>query len=94
MLLQDLEEERPCPRTVSLNTIQFCFADDVAREPCLGTTINISDTGMCLYTRNRLREGDSIIIKDAVPLPSRRALVRWVKNFGSTLCKAGLMFIE
>ncbi len=94
MLSQDIEEQRPCPRTVSLDTIQFCFADDFTGELRLGTTINISSTGICLYTLNHLKEGDSIMIKDNV-LPSfRKATVRWVKYYGNTLCKAGLMFIE
>jgi hypothetical protein len=94
VLFQDTDKLRQWPRTVSLDTIQFCFAEDFTGEVYLGTTINISNTGICLYTLCRLKEGDSIIIKDDVPPPYRRATVRWVKNYGAALCKAGLMFIE
>ncbi len=49
---------------------------------------------MCLYALSRLKEGDSIIIKDDLITPFRKATVRWVKNYGQSLCKAGLMFTE
>ncbi len=94
MQLQDIGKERQCPRTVSLDTIRFCLADDLHGELRLATTINVSDTGMCFYTLNRLREGDVVIIKDDFSLSFRKAIVRWVKNYGKTLCKAGLMFIK
>ncbi len=94
MSLKDMDKERHCPRTVSLDTIHFSIGNDYHGKLRLGTTINISDTGMCLYTLNRLRKGDSILIKDDASFPFRKATVRWVKNFGKNFCKAGLMFIE
>jgi hypothetical protein len=94
MSFQDREKKRQCPRTVSLNTVRFCFANDSPGELRLGTTINISTTGMCLYTLNRLKEGQSIVIRDEALLVSKKATVRWVKRYGEKFCRAGLMFVE
>lgn len=94
MSFQDRNKQQQCPRTVSLNVIQFCVVNDSPGEIRLGTTINISETGMCLYTFNNLNEGDNIIIQNDVSLLFQKANVRWVKNYGKDLCKAGLKFIE
>lgn len=94
MLTQDGIERRQCLRKFSLNTIQFCFVHDSPGEIRHGATVNISDTGMCLFTSNHLKEGESIIIQNDVLLPSQKATVRWVKNFEQNFWKAGLMFIE
>jgi hypothetical protein len=91
---QDRDKQRQCPRTVSLNPVRFRFLNDSSAEIHLGTTLNISTAGMCLYTLNHLRKGESIIIRDEDLLLSRKATVRWVKNYGETFCKAGLMFVE
>ncbi len=94
MSFEDRTKQRQCPRTVSLNPVRFRFVNDSSGELRMGTTINISTTGMCLYTLNRLKEGDSVMIRDDdVLLLSRKATVRWVKNYGKTFCKAGLMFV-
>ena len=94
MSFQDRNKQRQCPRNRSLNIIQFCFVNDSPGESRLGTTINISNTGMCLYTFNRLNEGQNIIIKNDVSSLFQKANVRWVQNYGKNFCKAGLMFIE
>jgi len=94
MLFQDGSKQRECPRTFSLNVIQFCVVNDSPGEIRLGTTINISNTGMCLYTFYNLNEGENIIIQNDVSLLFQKANVRWVKNYGKDLCKAGLNFIE
>ncbi len=58
----------------------------------MGATVNISDAGMCVVTSSHLREGDSIIIRNELALLSRKATVRWVRNYRHNFCKAGLLF--
>jgi hypothetical protein len=94
MTFGNRNRQRQCPRTVSLNPVHFYFVNDSPGEIHLGTTLNISTSGMCVYTLNRLNEGERIIIRDEDLLLSRTATVRWVKNYGENFCKAGLMFIE
>jgi hypothetical protein len=92
MSFQDRIDRRQCLRKFSLNIIHFCFVNDSPSEIHLGTTVNISNTGICLFTANHLKEGESILIQNDVLL--LKATVRWVKNFEQNFCKVGLMFIE
>jgi hypothetical protein len=56
--------------------------------------VNINEFGMCVYTFDLLTEGDTIEIKNALPVPYKRATVRWVKAYSGNFYKIGLMFIE
>ncbi len=87
-------ERRTSLRNVSLNGIHFCLDRDCPAKMCMGATLNVSDSGMCVVTSSHLREGECITIKDNLALLSQKATVRWVKNFQQNFCKAGLMFIE
>jgi hypothetical protein len=94
MSFQDKDEQRQCQRSVRLNTIRFSFVDDSPWEIRLGTTLNISTTGMCLYTLHHLAEGENIVLQDDELSLFRKATVRWVKRYRENFCKAGLMYIQ
>ena len=87
-------DRRVHTRNISLNSVQFCFDHDSPEKTLMGATVNVSDSGMCLVTSSELREGECIIIKNELSPLSRKAIVRWVRNFGQNLCKAGLIFPE
>jgi hypothetical protein len=94
MPFQEKDEQRQCRRIVRLNTIRFSFADDSPWEIRLGTTLNISTAGMCLYTLYHLNEGENILLRDDELSLARKATVRWVKHYRENFCKAGLMYIQ
>ena len=77
-----------------MNTIRFSFAHDSPWEIRLGTTLNVSAGGMCLYTLCDLKEGENVILQDNESSPSRKATVRWVKHYRENFCRAGLMYID
>jgi hypothetical protein len=87
-------ERRSCLRHVSMNGIEFCFDHDVLAKMCIGATLNVSDSGMCVVTSTHLRGGERITIKNELSLFSQKAIVQWIKNFQQNFCKAGLMFVE
>jgi hypothetical protein len=77
-----------------MNTIRFSFVNDSPWEIRLGTTLNVSTTGMCLYTLCQLKEGEKIILQDDELSLFRKATVRWVKHYRENFCRAGLMYIQ
>ena len=58
----------------------------------LGSCVNISEYGMCIYTFDHLDEGETIEIKDTLPVPYKRAAVRW--GYSGNFYKVGLAFID
>ena len=46
-----------------------------------------------MYTFDELAQGEGIEIKNALPVPYRKAVVRWVKNYAIDLYKVGIMFV-
>jgi hypothetical protein len=94
MSFQGRDKKRQSTRRVSLSGIRFSFVDDPRRKARIATTMDISDTGMCLYTLCHLEEGEKIIIQNNDLSLSWKATVRWVKHYGKNFCKAGLMYIQ
>jgi len=63
-------------------------------EIFFGVTSNISDSGMCIYSDARPYEGENMEFRSSLPVPSTRAMVKWVKKDVDNLYKMGLMFVE
>ncbi len=70
----------------------FAYSFPARSDILFGVTSNISDSGLCIYSDARLDEGGSIEFRSSLPVPSRRAMVRWVKKDVGELYKMGLMF--
>lgn len=68
-------------RTASSERTISCVGDD------------ISEAGLCIYTRYGLSEGDHLDIIEPLPVPYHQATVRWTKRFPGGFQKAGLMFV-
>jgi c-di-GMP-binding flagellar brake protein YcgR len=87
-------ERRRYRRSVFPSTIEYEIKTQATGGTLKGVAVNISESGLCLYTSNVLREGLEIAIISVLPVPSRNAAVRWTKSLNEDLCKAGLMFVK
>ena len=56
--------------------------------------VNISNSGLCLYTSTPLSEGQEITIKSTIPAPSQTAVVRWIEKLNDFYYKVGLQFVQ
>jgi len=56
--------------------------------------VNISKSGLCLYTSTPLSEGQTITIKSTIPAPSQTAVVRWIQKLNDFYYKIGLQFTQ
>jgi len=85
---------RKYPRYDYPSTIEYALGsqadDEVVRK---GVTIDLSTMGLCMYIFDPLPQGQKIIIKSALPVDSRTAVIRWTRNEESSLYRSGLMFI-
>jgi hypothetical protein len=88
------DESRRHPRRAHTDIIEFCLNPANTTATLHGTVIDISESGMSLYTFKPLSEGQGIIVKSALPVPYQKAIVRWVKRYSEDLYRVGLMFIE
>ena len=86
-------EKRRHPRYAYAATVKLCPASSAPERDFLGVSVNISDSGMCIYTSDCLPDGETLEIRDALPGQHRKAAVRWVKNISGDFYKLGLMFL-
>lgn len=86
-------ERRKSPRYPYLHTVYFCEDARLGEETFLGASVDISDTGMSLYTSVPLAESQNVMIKNTLPVEYTRATVRWLRKYSADLYKVGLMFI-
>lgn len=91
-MLSDNGEKRKSLRYDFPKRIEYGLSPKISDETFYGVTINISDSGLCLYIFNLLPEGQKITIKNNLPVSYRTALVRWIKKVDADLYKAGVMF--
>jgi len=87
-------KKRKHPRNPYGNVIKFCVNPRSPSKTFIGVSINISDSGMCLYTSDILHEGETILIQEELPVKYRKATVIWVKYYRQDFYKVGLMFHE
>jgi hypothetical protein len=90
----DGSERRRNERRVFSDNIAFSLSPPAPHKILVGSCVNISEYGMCMYTFEQLTEGDIIEIRDALPVPHKRAKVRWVRAYSGNFYKAGLEFID
>ena len=72
--------------------IDFVFDPFNEQDDHKGMIENISETGFCLYTSVPIEEGQEIIIKSLVYLPSQNAVACWVEKHDDRY-KAGFKFV-
>ncbi|MEJ2684208.1 MAG: PilZ domain-containing protein [Candidatus Sulfobium sp.] len=87
-------ERRRYRRSIFPSTIEYGIKTEVTGETFKGVAVNISESGLCLYTSSVLNEGQEISIMSVLPVPSRTAAVRWSKSLNADVCKVGLMFVK
>jgi len=75
-------------------TIEFRLISGSPDKKFLGAGVNISDSGMCIYTFDCLNEGETIEIIKNIPVPYRKATVKWVKECCEDFYKIGITFVE
>lgn len=88
------ENRRKDPRKeFSYIVLEFVLHPDTQYEIYVGYTLNLSDTGMCIYTSATLAVGQELILKSDQPRLYKKAVVRWVERCDSFFYKVGLEFI-
>ncbi len=87
-------ERRRYRRSVFPSTIEYEIKTEATAGTFKGAAVNISESGMCIYTSDVLKEGQEIVIISVLPVPSRNAAVRWTKSLNDDLCKVGLKFVK
>jgi hypothetical protein len=73
--------------------LEFVLHPDTAYEIYVGYSLNLSDSGMCIYTSTVLKTGQEIILKSDQPRLYKKAAVRWVERYDSFFYKVGLEFV-
>ncbi len=78
----------------SYTVVEYVLHPDTTYEIYIGLTLNLSGSGLCLYTPKLLKEGQVIIIKSTIPQLSQKATVCWIEKYDSFYYKVGLEFVK
>lgn len=92
-------ERRSVPRDTFTTTLEYAVMksalidnQDTSEK---GITVNISNSGMCLYTFIPLTKGQRLkIIQGLLPYRNDSTVVQWTKQVTKEIYKAGLMFVH
>ncbi|MEW6586572.1 MAG: PilZ domain-containing protein [Nitrospirota bacterium] len=73
--------------------VEYAFPAQATGNASTGLLHDFSCSGLCMITHHPLEAGQEIVIKSLVTSDSRKAVVRWCNNLGTTY-KIGLEFRE
>jgi len=77
----------------SYAVVEYVLNSNTTHETFIGFTLNVSISGLCLYTPKLLGEGQEITIKSTIPSTSKTAIVRWIEKYDDVFYKIGLVFV-
>lgn len=92
--MKNYEKKRQHPRFEFSELINYYLNSADLSNPVCAVSVNISESGLCLYTPESLNVGQNVLIKTSLKSPHVKATVKWVKKYLDDLYKAGFMFIE
>jgi len=90
-LHEDIERRRH-PRSAYIRTLEYSGSLRALAGVLLCMSVDLSDSGICVYASDPLHEGESIEFKDALRVPYKKACVRWVKRYSKDFYRVGLTF--
>jgi hypothetical protein len=87
-------DRRRDKRDLFFQEIEYCLGTSSPDDIFEGSIVDISESGMRMFTARPLEEGEDIEIMTALllPLPYRKATTRWVVKYSQDLYKIGLAF--
>ncbi len=88
-------DRRKDPRNTFITTVDFLISTSSSQngDSALqrGITINISNSGMCLYVFNPVKEGEEIqLYSHSIDPPCQKAKIKWVKKVTRDVYKVGI----
>lgn len=90
---QIMDQRKYQRNNFSHTVVEYVLHPDTTYEIFIGFTLNLSGSGLCLYTPKLLKEGQVIIIKGYIPQLSK-ATVCWIEKYDSLYYKVGLEFVK
>lgn len=90
--VNDIQHRQRHRRNPYEETLEITIPSHPQEGTLLAISSNISDAGICIYTFKPLEVGQDIVFKNTLPVPHRKATVRWVKQCNWSICKAGVLF--
>ena len=85
-------DRRTCPRKDFHQECEFSCAPADEHPGRKAVTINISETGLCLYLFSPLEVGQEIKIRGSLQGVPRKGHICWIKKLSENVFKAGLRF--
>ncbi len=89
----DYEQKRRHQRFEFSELVDY-YLNPELKDPVCAVSVNISESGLCLYTPKSVSVGQNVILKTSLKSPYVKANVRWVKKYLEDLYKVGLLFLE
>ena len=74
-------------------SIMCCFPHP-QKEPLSGVIVDMSEHGICIFTTEKLTEGQKIMLRNGVSQSEKTAVVRWGEKYQDLYYRIGLEFEE
>ena len=87
-------ERRKCSRRFFPSLIRFTVCSRETPKIRDGLIGDMSSCGLWFFTCSFLRKSEVLEVRNDIPVPHRKGVVRWVKRLERNLYKAGIEFTQ
>jgi len=88
------QEQRRHRRNNYLGTVHYCLNPHSDGGVLIGSGIDVSESGMSMFSSYPLKKGQGIVIRNRIPVPYQKATVMWVKELRENWYQVGLQFTD
>jgi hypothetical protein len=86
-------ERRRHSRSHTVHPVEYVISSFPQEQSHDGVVANVSQSGLCLITKQSLIQGEAITIVNNSSLSSKVASVRWSQNLRNLYYRVGLEFV-
>lgn len=86
-------ENRKQKRFSYTDLIYISTNDNTYEREQRAIAVDLSDSGIGIFTFNKLDKGQEITIQSKMPVSNNKAVVRWTKRYTNNFFMSGLIFV-
>jgi hypothetical protein len=90
----ETKDRRRSERKAVCKAVDYVLLPSPTEEPLSGVIVDMSEHGLCIFTTEKLTEGQKIMLRNGAPQSEKTAVVRWGQKYQDLYYRIGLEFEE
>jgi hypothetical protein len=90
----ETKDRRRSERKAVCKAVDYVLLPSPTKEPLSGVIVDMNEHGICIFTTEKLTEGQKIMLRNGISQSEKTAVVRWGEKYQDLYYRIGLEFEE